>query len=366
MINEAFIKKDSETGLEYIEGKDKIIFSNGVLVSKEEYKNNRGNIGNLIRENNLNHRNSGYDYAYAKTTGVIRKKAIHTVGVSGTTPAVKEPSEKAVNVEKLQKKTVGKVKSNFNMFDWAYPKLMLLLAVFCSILSIYFTGVYMQRLQSGFIAYCISTCMLLYGLVGTQMARRAWHNKRFVQALIYGVTSFCTIGFSMYTSLDVNYAKYVENHKEVVVSVEVKENNNIEYELLQEEMTANKEQIEKLSKTYVVMWDGERQTNVVVEGKVTEKAQEQINELTVRNREINQRLIELAHEGTKLEQSETDQAKTMTDLLGAIFGISGNIMQMIILLLPSIFIDLVNVLSITIYNDRFTKEEKNESTDRRQ
>ena len=87
--------------------------------------------------------------------------------------------------------------ANKNLFDIVYPKLMLILAVICSTLSIYFTGTYLQRLQSPIIAYAISSAMLFYGLVGSQMTRRAWKSKHFMSAVIFGVTATCTIVLSM-------------------------------------------------------------------------------------------------------------------------------------------------------------------------
>lgn len=352
MIKSEYIKKDSETGLEYIQGKDKVLFENGVVLTMNEMETNRGNIGNLLRDRRLIPAYCGYDYAYAKTTGIIRKKAVHK---PVEVPVIAERHEDTMPKKPRVEMHIHRPRRNW--FDWAYPKIMLMLSVICSVLSIFFTGTYMNELQPLPVAYFISVCMLLYGLIGSQMARRAFKAKHFIQSIVFGVTSVCTIGFSMYTALDVNYKKYTANHEVIVMEEKHSAGNTLEYSLIMEELQSNKEQIEVLSKTYVIMWDGEKKSNVVIEGKITEKAQNQINELTLRNKELNTRLIELAHQGAASEEKQTEKAKTLSSLLGALLGISGNIVQMLILLLPSIFIDLVNVLSITIYNDSYSKEE---------
>lgn len=354
MIKTEYVRKDTETGLEYIQGKDKVLFENGVIISNAEMEANRGNIGNLMRDRRLIPEYCGYDYAYAKTTGIIRKKAVHK---PIEVPVINEKVQPKDNSPKKPRVEMHIHRPRRNWFDWIYPKIMPVISVICSVLSVYFTGSYMMELQPAVISYFISVCMLLYGLVGTQMARRAFKSGQFLRAFIFGVTSFCTIGFSMYTALDVNYKKYVSSHEVIVREEKQSAGNALEYGLIMDEMQSNKAQIESLSKTYVVMWDGEKKSNVVVEGKVTEKAQNQINELTERNRELNERLIELAHDGAATEEKQTEKAKTLSGLLGALLGVSGNIVQMLILLLPSIFIDLVNVLSITIYNDSYSKEE---------
>lgn len=344
-------------GLEYIKGKERVIFSNGVLITVPMFEEftEKGIIAYKVKELESEPAYSGYDFAYANSTGIIRKKAKHNVGPEKS--VFQNTVSKAVEAVKTVTKPKAE-KEQRNWFDWAYPKVAIMLILSCSFLSVYFTGEYMQSLQKPVIAYFISACMLLYGLIGTQMCRRAFRVKHYVRAVIFGVTSVCTICFSMYTALDVNFERYAAKHQ-IVIQAETKhQNNNTEYELIKDELEANKEQIEKLSKTYVVMWDAENKTNRVVEGKITEKAQNTINELTARNQELNNRLIELAKEGTKAENTNAQKALSIPDLLGAVFGVSGNVFQMLILLLPSIFIDLVNVLCVTIYNDRFEKRQE--------
>lgn len=345
-------------GLEYIKGKERVIFSNGVLITVPMFNEftEKGIVAYKIKELESDPEYSGYDFAYANSTGVIRKKAKHNAGPAKN--IFQSTVEKARDAVRTAVTTPKEEKPQRNWFDWAYPKVAIMLILSCSFLSVYFTGEYMQSLQKPVIAYFISACMLLYGLIGTQMCRRAFRVKHYVRAVIFGVTSVCTICFSMYTALDVNFERYAAKHQ-IVLQAETKhQNNNTEYELIKDELEANKEQIEKLSKTYVVMWDAENKTNRVVDGKITEKAQNSINELTARNQELNNRLIELAKEGTKAENTNAQKALSIPDLLGAVFGVSGNVFQMLILLLPSIFIDLVNVLCVTIYNDRFEKRQE--------
>ena len=263
---------------------------------------------------------------------------------------------------------------NKNLFDIVYPKLMLILAVICSALSIYFTGTYLQRLQSPIIAYAISSAMLFYGLVGSQMTRRAWKSKHFMSAVIFGVTATCTIGFSMLSSIDVNYAKYKDRHSIIEETYNVNEGKKLSFDLLKDELNENKKQIELLNEDikfqqtqYVLAWDNEKKQNVIIEGRITATAQQKISdnnirieELNNRNKEINQELREYAESGVSVEKIETktDRAKSLTDLVGAMINVSGNVIQLIFLLIPSFFIDIINVLALGIYVDKFEKKEE--------
>ena len=263
---------------------------------------------------------------------------------------------------------------NKNLFDIVYPKLMLILAVICSALSIYFTGTYLQRLQSPIIAYAISSAMLFYGLVGSQMTRRAWKSKHFMSAVIFGITATCTIGFSMLSSIDVNYAKYKDRHSVIEETYNVNDGKKLSFDLLKEELADNKKQIEKLNSDiefqqtqWVLSWDSELGKNVLLEGRISATAQQKITddnvrieELNNRNKEINQELRKYAESGVSVEKTETkmDRAKSLTDLVGSMINVSGNVIQLIFLLIPSFFIDIINVLALGIYVDKFEKKEE--------
>ena len=67
--------------------------------------------------------------------------------------------------------------------------------------------------------------------------------------------------------------------------------------------------------------------------------------------------MDYAESGVSVEKVEnkTDRAKSLCDLIGAIMGISANIIQLIFLLVPSFFIGAINVLSLQIYCQKFEK-----------
>ena len=120
---------------------------------------------------------------------------------------------------------------------------------------------------------------------------------------------------------------------------------------------------------YILAWDNEKKQNVIIEGRITATAQQKISDdntriekLNERNREINEKLREYAESGVSVEsvESKTDRAKSLCDLIGAIMGISANIIQLIFLLVPSFFIDAINVLSLQIYCQKFEEKEEND------
>ena len=375
---------------------NEILTSDGVLIPYDEFKSMTSETYNAKKNTN-----GGYDYMLSKQSERLVKKALNVkkesaptsspiqttkpTVVSTPTPIkrVKNPiqltekakgfieSEKKKDVETVAEPKKVEEKKEFNLFEFIYPKLMIALMIVCSILSIYFTGTYLQRLQTPIIAYAISTAMLIYGLVGSQMTRKAWRNNHKLSAFIFGFTTICTIGFSMTSSIDVNYTKYKDRHSVIEETYNVNEGKKLSFDLLKDELNENKKQIELLNEDikfqqtqYVLAWDNEKKQNVIIEGRITATAQQKISdnnirieELNNRNKEINSKLMDYAESGVSVEKVEnkTDRAKSLCDLIGAIMGISANIIQLIFLLVPSFFIDAINVLSLQIYCQKFEK-----------
>ena len=384
---------------------DEILTTDGVLLPYADFKKMTSE--EYYQKKNTN---GGYDYELSRTNERLVKKVVNTddftkssnsINKNTTSPqkttTVHKPTTvtkkvKVVKEDSVPKKEVVKptienkvdnketsLKDNIamnvtkikemNLFDFFYPKLMLLVSVVCSILSINFTAIYMQRLQSTLIAYAISFAMLVYGLVGSQMARRAKKNNHNLQAFIFGITTVCTIGFSMLSSIDVNYSKYKLAHSVVEEEYNVNDGKKLSYNLLKDELEENKKQIVSLNEDikfqqtqWVMIWDNEKRQNVLLEGRISSTAQnkisednKRIDELTIRNKEINETLMSYAESGVSVDsiESKTDKAKTLTDLVGSMLGVSGNIIQLIFLLIPSFFIDVINLLGISIYVDRF-------------
>ena len=403
---------------------NEILTEDGVLIPYSDFKSM-----NMEKYNSIKNTNGGYDYALSKQSERLVKKIASSNDFATSTSSkinkmdaetlqLKEEVEKAKELQKkvaeeTKVKTIKKplsipkentevesskpivksdvkntknneiespkkienkedkvvTKKRFNLFDFAYPKLTLIIVIICSCLSIYFTGTYMQRLQSVFIAYAISSAILIYGIIGMQIARRSWKEKKYFQSFMFGITAISVLIFSMFSAVDVNYAKFKESHLEIEETYNVNDGKKISYELMKDELAENKKQIDLLNEDikfqqtqWVLAWDNEKKQNVLLEGRISATAQQKItddniriDELNKRNKEINQELREYAESGISVEhtESKTERAKSLTDLIGALLGISGNVIQLIILLIPSIFTDLINILGTTIYCQKF-------------
>lgn len=384
---------------------NEILTSDGVLIPYDEFKSMTSETYNAKKNTN-----GGYDYVLSKQSERLVKKALNvkkesapTLSSTQTTKptVVSTPIKRVKNPIQLTEKAKGFIKSEkkkdtetvaeskkveveekpnaekkqkFNLFDFIYPKLILIIVIMCSCLSISFTKTYMLRLQSLPIAYAMSSSILIYGIIGMQMARRAKKAKKYLQSFMFGITSISVIAFSMFSAVDVNFAKFKESHQVIEKAYNADDGKKLSFDLYKEELADNKKQIENLNKDiefqqtqWSIMWDNELKKNVLLEGRISSTAQDKITddknrieELINRNKEINEKLREYAESGASVEKVETktDRAKSLCDLIGAMLGVSGNIVQLIILLIPSIFTDLINILGTTIFVEYCEEKEK--------
>ena len=392
---------------------DEVLTSDGILIPFNEFK-----IMSIEDYNSRKNNSSTYDYDLSLKSEKLVKKTIsnHDVDImtkssEDVTETVKETVIEKKPVKKIKKvqtplftnedlvpiikdeikneknnpnvwkkmlklfSTINKYakKKKFNLFEWAYPKIMVFLMILCSCLSIYFTATYLQRLQNIIISYMISTCMLLFGIIGFQIARQRRKEQNKIQTFIYYFTSITVILFSMLSSIDVNYSKYKASHSNDEIVYNTNDGIRMSYELIKKEIEDNKKLIEKAQNDikfqqtqYILSWDSEKGKSVPTD-RITQEAQDnikeyekRIKELDERNKELNGTLIEYAQSGISMntEEGKLEKSKSLTDLLGRILHSSSDVIQLIFLLVPSFFIDIINILAVTIYCDRFEKRKK--------
>lgn len=393
---------------------DEVLTSDGILIPFNEFK-----VMSIEDYNSRKNNSSIYDYDLSLKSEKLVKKTISNHDVDVTTklsedvtetvketlieetkpvkkikkmqtplitnedlvPIIKDEikNEKSnPNVWKKMLKLFGTInkyakKKKFNLFEWAYPKIMVFLMILCSCLSIYFTATYLQRLQNVIVSYMISTCMLLFGIIGFQIARQRRKEQNKIQTFIYYFTSITVILFSMLSSIDVNYSKYKASHSNDEIVYNTNDGIRMSYELIEKEIEDNKKLIEKAQNDikfqqtqYILSWDSEKGKSVPTD-RITQEAQDnikeyekRIKELDERNKELNGKLIEYAQSGISMntEEGKLEKSKSLTDLLGRILHSSSDVIQLIFLLVPSFFIDIINILAVTIYCDRFEKRKK--------
>lgn len=258
-------------------------------------------------------------------------------------------------------------------FDTVAKFIMFIVCVGTGILSVFYTGTYMAGIiENPFIAYLVSGTMYSYGLIGLNYSGTFKEQRKYILALIFLITSLCTILFSMSTSLMVNGEKYYNNKVEIEQSALSNDaSNTFNFEILKQEMEDNKSQISiyqediKFQQTQNTpdyrsiyneegKWIGQEFAGTYSLTKLAQEAivkdKEEIEKLNNRNKEIMKELQELSSTGVLENKEETVQ--TFTQMISKYLHLPANYIQLFMILFCSVFIDIISPLALMIAKNK--------------
>ena len=327
-------------GIRFIKFDDKILTSDGVLLEHEK-------INSLTKEeyDDLKKNESKYDYEISKINNVLTLKSI---------PLENKIDKQIKKVKNIPKKK--KIKISFNFFA-RYS--LLFVSVICACLSIYYTTLYFMTYVMGtIIPLMLSSSMFVYSLMGFQFVEELKKRKKYIMSIVLVVTSTMVLLFSMYSSADVNFTRlqktidiYTTENKTSLIA-ESKKNNIDEMILIlkEEKISIEKEKIDISNQIQYNIENDKGSRNVDLNY--------QLNRRNNRIKEINDKTAELVEEKSKLIEennliSEIDnKPKTFYNLLGNLFHIKGEVLQMIVMMIASVFIDAISPIALWIYKKK--------------
>ena len=389
----------------YLKDQKKFLCSNGVLFTLEEYKNGidiNTEYERRAKEDML------YDYAYAKSTGLLRKKRGYSKMLVGSSPAENEPWEKQNNegvykesFEKIatesssvpeQKKngeTVPKISEddtnglqhkvsvlgrargdwkdtskaqqevegrNGNSLDRQKEKqgfsvmFIVVLLGFTSLISGY-TATYLYDYVDVFSAWLMSASVTAYNATAFEVSVIFKSKRRFGLAFIFITLWAMVTLFSMATTVSVFYDRF--NFIETQIALENKQtdSNKLALELLQKKESDLRESIEFKKKDIEYRQEKDYATTAV---------RTELNEL---QEELQKNLSEqqqLLQETPEVTEKTAKRKESLFAFLGRLMKIEGGVLEFIFSTMSAIFINLIAPLSLTAVLELRRKELNNE------
>ncbi len=267
---------------------------------------------------------------------------------------IKKPTEKSrkVSNKKVFKKKFNFFKSVFNVERF----IMLLISIFTIILSIYYTYSYLLKTNPPLIAMILSISMLLFSLIGVQLISVFWKKKNYLISILLAFTSLTTIVFSIYTSLEVNMARYLEDTKVVEVEKAKTSTDNLLLESLQRQMTENRKQVEIT--TSDMEYYKSRGLNTFSQREILDRLNAEYKEMSEKEMEILSGNVEVVID--KQSENSYSTASSLAEVVSNAIGINRDTFQMIITIFASCFIDLISPIALFIfaYNWKDPKKRK--------
>ena len=377
----------------YLKDQKKFLCSNGVLFTLEEYKNGidiNAEYERRAKEDML------YDYAYAKSTGLLRKKRGYSKMLSGSSTAENGALEKQNN-EGVYKESFEKIATESSIVpeqkknDATAPKVstnghkvsvrkdasevrqetegrngnslnrqeekqgfsvmfIVTLLGFTSLISGYIstlhTATYLYDYVDVFSAWLMSASVTAYNATAFEVSVIFKSKRRFGLAFVFITLWTMVTLFSMATTVSVFYDRF--NFIETQIALENKQtdSNKLALELLQKKESDLRESIEFKKKDIEYRQEKDYATTAV---------RTELNEL---QEELQKNLSEqqqLLQETPEVTEKVTKRKESLFAFLGRLMKIEGGVLEFIFSTMSAIFINLIAPLSLTAVTELLRK-----------
>ena len=354
----------------YLKDQKKFLCSNGVLFTLEEYKNGidiNAEYERREKEDML------YDYAYAKSTGLLRKKRGYgqpSEQISDNTERSASgdslPSTEPESFEEVQERSSGdnaetrteldkqeEIKGkieNGNVSDGRAVGFIIALLAFTSLISGYIstlhTATYLYDYVDVFSAWLMSASVTAYNATAFEVSVIFKSKRRFGLAFVFITLWTMVTLFSMATTVSVFYDRF--NFIEAQIALENKQtdSNKLALELLQKKESDLRESIEFKKKDIEYRQEKDYATTAV---------RTELNEL---QEELQKNLSEqqqLLQETPEVTEKITKRKESLFAFLGRLMKIEGGVLEFIFSTMSAIFINLIAPLSLTAVTELLRK-----------
>ena len=377
----------------YLKDQKKFLCSNGVLFTLEEYKNGidiNAEYERRAKEDML------YDYNYAKSTGLLRKKRGYSKMLSGSSTAENGALEKQNN-EGVYKESFEKIATESSIVpeqkknDATAPKVstnghkvsvrkdasevrqetegrngnslnrqeekqgfsvmfIVTLLGFTSLISGYIstlhTATYLYDYVDVFSAWLMSASVTAYNATAFEVSVIFKSKRRFGLAFVFITLWAMVTLFSMATTVSVFYDRF--NFIETQIALENKQtdSNKLALELLQKKESDLRESIEFKKKDIEYRQEKDYATTAV---------RTELNEL---QEELQKNLSEqqlLLQETPEVTEKVAKRKESLFAFLGRLMKIEGGVLEFIMSTLSAIFVNLISPLSLTAVTELLKK-----------
>jgi hypothetical protein len=207
------VRHNNDCGFDYLIGPTNVLFENGVLISRENYtawKNEHTLVHHLEYLADDPEANN-YDYAYALTTGTLRKKkGTADLVVAARTEKRREKEvqkAKEIVIEEQKKEAVRKY-----VFSSAFitEAVMICVGIEAAIMSVYHTRLFLMGSKPVCISTIIAVMFILFSATAFTASRYFFSMAGFTKlfGLIFLVAGMAVVSFSMFSTITVSYNQY--------------------------------------------------------------------------------------------------------------------------------------------------------------
>ena len=348
----------------YLKDQKKFLCSNGVLFTLDEYKNGidiNAEYERRTKEDML------YDYAYAKNTGLLRKKRGYSKMLVDSSPVEQTVENGALENEKIstespsvpeQKKNDETVPRedwrdtsegrNGNSLDRQGEKqgfsvvFIVALLGFTSLISGYIstlhTATYLYDYVDMISSWLMSSSVTAYNATAFEVSVIFKSKKRYGLTFVFITLWSMVTLFSMATTVSVFYDRFNFTEAQIAQENKQSDSNKLALELLRTKEKDIREAIEFKKKDIEYRQEKDYATTAV---------RAELNNLQTKLQENLTEQENLLKETPEITEKVTKRKESLFSFLGRLMHLEGGILEFIMSTMSAIFINLISPLSLT-------------------
>ena len=335
----------------YLPEQKKFICQNGVLFSLEEYKKGidiNAEYERREKEDML------YDYAYAKSTGKLRKKRslanMESKGNKNSSPYETKEELKSVaktnSTDREESKAVSEVElyGNKGLSDNSKNQTIAFICwilLFTSLISGYIstlhTATYLYDYVDMVSAWLMSASVTAYNATAFEVSVIFKSKKRYGLTFVFITLWAMVTLFSMLTTVSVFYDRFNFNETQIAEENKQADSNKLALEILQKKEADLRESIE--FKKNDIEYRQEKDYATTAVRTELNKLQEELQ----RNLSDQQNLLE---ETPEVKEEKIKRKESLFAFLGRLMKIEGGVLEFIMSTLSAIFVNIVCPFSL--------------------
>ena len=364
----------------YLPDQRKFLCSNGVLFTLEEYKKGIDINAEYIRREK---EDKLYDYAYAKSTGLLRKKrgtsvptivqedkqadtqtaekshvaeqdneGIHKESVQKAAAEVSGLPEQEKSPEVASKEVLTIQRSEHSMGDNGRTVTFIcFLLLFTSLISGYIstlhTATYLYDYVDMFSAWLMSASVTAYNATAFEVSVIFKSKRRFGLTFVFITLWAMVTLFSMATTVSVFYDRFNFTETQIAEENKAIDSGKLSLQLLQKKEVDLREAIDFKKKDIEYRQEHDYATTAV--RQELEKLQTELQENLTEQQKLLSDTPEITEKVTKKKES-------LFSFLGRLLHMEGGVLEFIMSTLSAIFVNLISPLSLTAVTELLKKK----------
>lgn len=326
----------------YLPDKKRILCSNGVLFSLDEYKKGidiNAEYERRAKEDKL------YDYLYAKNTGILRKKRTAPVAVKASSEISKRADNEIIFKPEVKKEVKAETEVTSAKFICFLLLITSLISMYVSTLH---TATYLYDYVDVFSSWLMSASVTAYNSTAFEVSVIFKTKKRYGLTFVFiSLWTMVTL-FSMATTVSVFYDRFNFTEAQIAEDNKAFDSRKYSLDLLQKKEKDIREAIEFKKKDIEYRQERDYATTAVRK------------ELTALEHDLQNNLSEqqkILSEVPEVAETKVQRKESLFAFLGRLMHIEGGILEFIMSTLSAIFVNLIAPFSLVAVSELVKRKE---------